>query len=220
MSQILTQLYKEKIISIIRGVSIADISNVVEALYTGGIRFIEVTFRPGNEQASNETVMIIEKLVSEFGDRIYIGAGTVLTLSQVESVKKAGGRFIISPNTNPSIIKRTKELEMISIPGALTPSEAVTAWEAGADLIKIFPAGTMGPDYIKAIKSSLPNLKLAAVGGVSDASISAFLDAGIDGFGIGSNLVNKKVVEEKHWQEITNNAKKYIKQVREYITDN
>lgn len=216
MNQILNQLHEEKLISIIRGVSSKDISKAVEALYEGGIHFVEVTFRPGDEQASNDTLLSIQKLVKEFKNRMYIGAGTVLTPEQVTLVKKAGGMFIISPDTNVDVIKKTKELGMLSIPGALTPSEAVTAWNAGADLVKIFPAGVMGPQYIKAIKASLSQLKISAVGGVSEDNIPAFLDVGVDGFGIGSNLVNADIVEKENWQEITNHAKKYVKTLKEY----
>jgi 2-dehydro-3-deoxyphosphogluconate aldolase/(4S)-4-hydroxy-2-oxoglutarate aldolase len=141
---------------------------------------------------------------------MYIGAGTVLTPEQVELTANAGGRFIISPDTNPEVIKKTAELGLVSMPGALTPSEITLAIRSGADLVKLFPVTSMGAEYVKAVKAPLSHVKLLAVGGVNEQNISEYLKAGIDGFGLGSNIVNKKMIAENDWNGITELAARYV----------
>lgn len=145
-----------------------------------------------------------------------IGAGTVLTVRQAEEAAKAGAEFIISPNTNKGVIKKTKELNLISIPGAYTPTEAESAWEAGADLIKMFPADSLGPAYFKAVMASLSQLCIMATGGISDANIERFLAAGVHAFGIGSNLVNADRVFAGAWDDIEREAGFYVEIVKKY----
>ena len=148
------------------------------------------------------------------GDRCHIGAGTVLTVKQVEDAAAAGAEFMISPNTNVDVIRRTKELGLLSLPGAYTPTEAELAWESGADIVKIFPASGLGPAYFKAVKSSLSQLRLSAVGGVSEQNIHEFLAAGVDSFGIGNNLVSAERVARGAWQEIEAAAAFYTAAVK------
>ena len=209
----LDEMLDSKIISIIRGVASSGVVSAVEALERGGVKFVEVTFRPGDEKACMDTLKSIEMLKKRFNG-MHIGAGTVLTTAQVKDAAAAGAEFIISPNMNLNVIAKTKELNLLSLPGAFSPTEIETAWEAGADIVKIFPAETVGPKYFKAVRGPLPNVRLAAVGGVSTKNIADFLAAGSDAFGIGSNLVSAARVKRAAWQEIEDNAAAYIAAVK------
>ncbi len=211
---LLQDMLDAKIISIIRGVASQDIVPAVEALQHGGVRFVEVTYRPGDEEACKDTLRSIAILQKQFDGRMHIGAGTVLSVEQVEDAAQAGAEFIISPNTNTDVIRYTKQKGLISLPGAYTPTEAETAWEAGADIVKIFPAGNLGPSYFKAVKASLSQLRLSAVGGVSEHNIGDFLAAGVDSFGIGSNLVSADRVRRRDFDEIEKAAAFYTNAVR------
>ena len=157
-----------------------------------------------------ETAENIKMLKDHFGDKMFIGAGTVTSVSQVELTKAAGGEFIISPDTDPEVIKKTKELEMVSMPGALTPSEIKIACKSGADFVKLFPISSLGPDYVKAVKAPLSNVKLLAVGGITENNMADYLKSGVCGFGVGSNIVKMSMVDNDDYEGITALAKKYV----------
>jgi 2-dehydro-3-deoxyphosphogluconate aldolase/(4S)-4-hydroxy-2-oxoglutarate aldolase len=127
--------------------------------------------------------------------------------------KKAGAKFIITPNTNPDLIRKVKVYGLVSIPGAFTPSEIETAWEAGADMVKVFPAGNLGPSYIKAVKAPLSHIPLMAVGGVNEKNTADFIAAGCCGVGVGGNLVNKNRIENDEWDKIIALAVEFRKAV-------
>ena len=201
---------KNRIIVIVRGVQSDKLIRLAEAMYDGGIRLIEITYSPDGSVTDEETADNIYSLTNYFGDNMCIGAGTVLTTKQVELTKDAGGRFIISPDTVPEVIKKTKEMRMVSIPGALTPSEVTLAHRSGADFVKIFPAVNLGTEYVKAIKAPLSHIKLLAVGGVSDINMTDYLKAGVCGFGIGSNIVDRKMINNDDFDGISELAKKYV----------
>ena len=207
--KVIEKIEKEKIIAIVRGVESEKLIPFAEAVYAGGIRLLEITYSADGSVSDEETAKNIQKLSEQFDGRMYIGAGTVLTEKQVDLTKSAGGRFIISPDTYPEVIRKTRELDMVSMPGALTPSEIQSAHRAGADFVKVFPVTNMGIEYLKAVKAPLSHIKLIAVGGINEKNMSDYIDAGICGFGIGSNIVNKKMIEEENFEEITNLAKKY-----------
>ncbi|MBQ9977835.1 MAG: bifunctional 4-hydroxy-2-oxoglutarate aldolase/2-dehydro-3-deoxy-phosphogluconate aldolase [Clostridia bacterium] len=209
MENIIERIEKEKIITIVRGIPREKLLPLAQAMYDGGIRLIECTYDASQKVSNTEIASNIELLVNHFGNKMIVGAGTVLTENQVELTEKAGGKFIISPDTNPNIIKRTKELGLVSIPGALTPTEITTAVRAGADFVKIFPVGSMGYNYIKDVSAPLSNVKLLAVGGVDENNMKDFLDAGACGIGIGSGIVKKKMIEESDFEGITALAKLY-----------
>lgn len=204
----------EKIIVIVRGVESEKLIPLAEAMYHGGIRFIEITYSANGSVSDEETAENIKMLSEHFGERMHIGAGTVLTEKQAELTKSAGGRFIISPDTNPDVIKRTKELGMLSMPGALTPSEIQIAHRSGADFVKMFPITNMGIDYVKAVKAPLSHIRLLAVGGINEHNMGDYLKAGVCGFGIGSNIVSKKLISEDRFDAITELAKKYVSVVK------
>lgn len=210
--ELIKVIEKEKIIAIVRNVGKNKIVPLVSALVKGGVKFIETTFTQGGDD--NETYEKIKLLVDKFKGQVHIGSGTVLTVQQAELTKAAGGEFAISPDTNEEIIKKAKEFGLVSIAGALTPTEIAAADRAGADFVKVFPAGNLGTAYIKAIKAPLSKVKLLAVGGINTDNIKEFLQAGICGFGIGTNIIDKKMLAENNYDGITELAKKYIESVK------
>lgn len=211
--EIIKQIEQKKIIVIVRGIASDKLIPLAEAMYKGGIRFLEITYSADGSVSDTETAKNIKSLSEHFKGRMHIGAGTVLTPHQVELTKNAGGEFIISPDTDCEVIKRTKELDMISMPGALSPSEIKAAHKYGADFVKLFPIVNLGVDYVKAIKAPLSHIKLLAVGGINENNISDYLKIGVCGFGIGSNIVKKELINENRFDEITALSKKYVSAV-------
>lgn len=199
---------KKKIIAIVRGIGSRQIVRLAEALHRGGITCMEVTF---DQKADDfqDTLASIEEICTRLEGEIYVGAGTVMSEEQAEMAVKAGAEYIISPNVDRAVIERTKALNKISIPGAMTPTEAAAAVSFGADLVKIFPAGLLGPEYIKALQGPLCHIPLIAVGGISPENCSAFIRAGAAGVGCGGKLVSPALVEEKQFDVITSIAGKY-----------
>lgn len=208
-------LLREKLIVIVRGVQSDKLIPLAQAVYDGGIRFLEITYSADGKVSDSETASNIKSLVEHFGDKMHIGAGTVLTEEQVLLTKAAGGKFIISPDADIDVIKKTKEMDLISIPGAFTASEIKQAYKAGADFVKLFPITQMGPDYVKAIKAPLSHIPLLAVGGVDISNMNEFLEAGVCGFGIGTNITNKKMIEENDFEGITALAKEYVAVIKD-----
>jgi len=171
------------LIAIIRGVTPDEAVDIGGALIEGGIRIIEVPLN------SPEPLKSIERLASRFGEQASVGAGTVLNPEQVQQVRDAGGQLIVSPNMNPAVIRATAEAGMVSCPGIFTPTEAFTALEAGAHTLKLFPAEAATPKVVKAMRAVLPrDVPLVVVGGVGPDSIPSWLEAGANGFGLGSGL--------------------------------
>lgn len=205
---------QEKIIVIVRGVEREKLIPLAEAMYAGGIRLLEVTYSANGSVSDEDTAENIRILVEHFKDRMYIGAGTVLTEKQVELTARADGKFIISPDTCPEVIRKTREVGLVSIPGAITPSEMQTAHKNGADFIKIFPITSLGASYVKAVKAPLSHLKMLAVGGVDENNMTEYLKAGVNGFGLGSNIIDKKKIAENDWAGITSLAQKYVALVK------
>lgn len=203
-----------KIIAILRGVPEDRLTDVLDAIYDGGIRLAEITYDRTGRVSDEKTAENIKKAVKHTEGRMYIGAGTVLTEKQVRLTKESGGRFIISPDTNPDIITATKNAGLYSLPGAMTISEIVTAHNAGADFVKLFPADTFGPSYVKAVLAPLKGIKLVAVSGVTPENIPDYLKAGCVGFGIGSAIVNAALVKENKLDTIRENAKQYAEACR------
>lgn len=212
-NEVIRAIENEKIIVIVRGVESDKLIPLAEAMYDGGIRLLEITYSADGKISDEETAKNIEMLSKYFEGRMLIGAGTVITEKQVELTKKAGGRFIISPDTYENIISKTRELDMVSIPGALTPSEIQSAHRYGADFVKLFPITNMGHEYVKAVKAPLSHIKLLAVGGIDENNMAQYLRAGVCGFGIGSNIVNKKHVDEENYAAISELAKKYTMEI-------
>ena len=211
---VISTIEKEKIVVIVRGVEKDKLIPLAEAMYEGGIRLLEVTYSANGKVPDEETAEYIRVLAEHLEGKMHIGAGTVLSEKQVELTKNAGGKFIISPDTNEKVIAKTRELELVSMPGALTPSEVQKAHIYGADFVKLFPVSNLGADYVKAVKAPLSHIKFLAVGGITLENMADYLKAGVCGFGIGSNIVDKKLIEANDFDAITKLAEKYVAVVK------
>lgn len=207
--KVIEKIKEEGLIVILRGIGKEALIPLAEAMYEGGVRLIEVTYSANGQMSDEETAENIRILAEHFCGRMYIGAGTVLTENQVELTKAAGGLFIISPNVKEKVIKKTREVGLVSLPGAFSPSEITDAHDFGADFVKVFPVTNLGAEYIKAIKAPLSHIDMLAVGGINLDNICLYKKAGICGFGIGSNITDKKMIAEKNWQGVRELAKKY-----------
>ena len=214
MQAIKDLIKNEHMIVIVRGVKSEQLIPLAEAMYAGGVRLLEVTYSADGRVSDEETAKNIGALVEHFGDRMQIGAGTVLTTKQVALTAAAGGKYIISPNGNPAVIKATREAGLISIPAAYTPTEIEAAYECGADFVKLFPVTALGPSYVKAVRGPLSHIPLLAVGGVDLSNLADYAKAGVSGFGIGGNIVDKKMLEAGDYQAITELAKQYVSTIK------
>jgi len=199
----LNAIENDKIIAIVRSVPCSAILETAYALLAGGINMMEVTFNQSSEEGVYETANSLRLLNESLSSEILLGAGTVLTAEQVKVAKNCGARYIISPNVDVDVIQKTKELGMVSIPGAFTPTEVVAAYNAGADIVKLFPAGLLGTAYIKAVLGPLSHIPVSAVGGIDETNISDFFKAGVCCVGIGSNLVNSQIILTGNFEKIT-----------------
>lgn len=207
MNTTLDTILQSKVIAIVRGIPGEKIVELAKAISRGGIRCIEVTFDQTTD--GTQTLEAIRALKAQLGDEVCVGAGTVMTAQQVIRAAEAGAEYMISPNTDEAVIRQTKQLGKISIPGAMTPSEAVFAHSCGADIVKLFPAGILGASYIKAVKAPLKHIPVVAVGGINAENCRQFIEAGAVGVGVGGNLVDLKLVEEGRLDEITQIAQAY-----------
>ena len=205
-------IIQNKIIAIFRQIPADKLINLIGAVFRGGIRCVEITVDQLGDV--RDTVNAISLIKESFGDVMKVGAGTVLTPEQVGLVAHAGAEYIISPDTNESVIYKTKELGLVSIPGALTPTEIVTAHGFGADFVKVFPASAFGPSYFKAVKAPLPHIPLLAVGGVSSDNAREYITAGTCGIGIAGKLVNREYLNENRFDVIEAEAAKYTEALK------
>ncbi len=208
--EVIDAVRREKLVVIVRGIARENLIPLAEAMYKGGVRLLEVTFSQNGKVSDEDTAENIRLLAEAMKGKMYIGAGTVTSPKQVELVKQAGGLFIISPDTCEEVIKATRARELVSMPGALTPTEAMTAHRAGADFVKLFPILDLGPDYVKAVRAPLSGIEFLAVGGVDLSNIKDFLKVGVSGFGIGSGIVKADLVKAGKYDEITQMAKDYV----------
>ena len=198
-----------KIVAIVRGISSDKIAGLAQALAAGGITCIEVTFDQSSPEKAQQTLDAIASIRKTLGDKVCVGAGTVMTEEQVRLAAQAGAEYMISPNVDARVIRATKALGKISIPGAMTPTEVAYAYECGADIVKMFPAGVLGAGYIKAVKAPLKHIPVVAVGGVNAGNCAEFIKAGAVGVGVGGNLVSPAFVNEGRFDEITAMAQEY-----------
>ncbi len=206
-AQVLEWVEREKIVAIVRGVGSEQCMRVAQALYDGGIRLFEITYDQKNPDSWKATAQAIGDIARTFQGRLFAGAGTVTSPELVELTHSVGGSFIISPDTNPEVIRRTRELGLVSMPGAMTPSEILTAHRAGADVVKLFPAGDLGPAYLKAVKAPINHVKIMAVGGINKDNIAQFIAAGAIGAGVGGSLANRAWIQAGEFDRLTEAAK-------------
>lgn len=203
-----------RIIAILRGLRKEQVLPAAQALRSGGIRLLEVTFQQQRPDAWAETAGVIETIRGHCGGELLVGAGTVLTEEQVELAYRAGAQYIISPDTRAAVIARTRELGMVSIPGAMTATEILAAHRAGADFVKIFPAAVLGPAYVKAVCAPISHVRLIAVGGVDSKNAADFLRAGACGVGAGGKLANAAAISEGRFEKLTEAARELVEAVR------
>lgn len=208
-SQILKTILDCGVIAIVRFERSEQLVQVAQAIKAGGVNVIEFTMTTPN------ALKIIEESAQEFGDEVLLGAGTVLDPETARAAILAGAQFIVSPTLNPKTIEVCHRYGKVAVPGTLTPTEILTAWELGADLIKVFPADLGGPAYIKAVLAPLPQVKLVPTGGVSLENTADFIKAGAVAVAVGSNLVNKKAVAEGNFPLLTKLAQQFIAAVKE-----
>ena len=211
---ILNAVEREQIIAILRGLPQEQCISVAQALYEGGIRMIEVTFDQKSPESFVTTADTIRAINQHMGDKILVGAGTVTSVALVNLAADAGAKYIISPDVNTRVIEQTRNRDLVSMPGAMTPSEVMTAHVAGADFVKLFPAATLGAAYLKAIRAPLSHVKFLAVGGIHAGNAREFLDAGACGLGIGGNLTKKDWINNKEFDKISEAAREIVQAVR------
>lgn len=202
-----------KIIVILRGLTPEQLMNTVGAMEQGGIRMVEVTFDQSGKISDDQTAANIKMLAEAFSGRVHVGAGTVMSVEQVELARGAGAEFIISPDCYEPVIRRTRELGMVSMPGCFTPTESANAHRFGADYVKLFPNSEVGITYLKALMAPLSHVKFLAVGGVNENNMMDYLNAGAHGIGIATGIVNKKMIAEGNYAGITELARKYTSQI-------
>lgn len=198
------------LIPVLRAKSTAQGRAVVEAMIAGGVTVVEVTMTvPG-------AIDLLKELKREYGSQLLLGSGTVTTADQAQATIDAGAEFVVSPSLHPEVISTTKRNNKISCPGALTPTEAITAWNSGADYVKIFPCSAVGgASYLKALLAPFPHLKLIPTGGVTLQTAASFILAGARALGVGSDLVNLSAVDSGQAATITETAKAYLKVLAE-----
>lgn len=208
--EILQRIHDVGLIPVIRSESAEMARRAVAAVCAGGISIVEITMTvPG-------AIDVIKALTEESGDTTLIGAGTVLDAQTARKCVQAGARFIVSPALDFKTIEACKEMGIAIMAGALTPTEIYAAWSAGADLVKVFPAGAVGgPSYLKAIKGPLPQIKLVPTGGVSLKTAAAFIEAGAEALGVGTDLIDLKVLKDGSDSIISDRARQYVDIVRQ-----
>ena len=204
-NEIQQQLQAAGLIPVLRAGSEAEALGLVEAMVAGGVTVIEVTMTvPG-------AIEVLRKLKQRYGDKLLLGSGTVTNAEQCAATIEAGANFVVSPSLHLDVIAKTKELGKVSVPGALTPTEVITAWNAGADFVKIFPCSAMGgASYLKALKGPFPHIRLIPTGGVTLDTIASFFKAGASAVGVGADLVNAAALAEGKPEVIVNAARAYL----------
>lgn len=193
LDHLLSMIETQKVIAICRKIYGSDLLTIADALLQGGIHLIEVTFDQKDADCLQKTSRAIAALKTRFPN-MQVGAGTVLTKEQVSAAADSGATFIISPNTSPNVIEFTKSRGLVSIPGAMTPSEILLAHDAGADFVKLFPAAALGIPYAKSILSPISHVRLIATGGIGVDNLEQFLAAGFAGAGVGGSLCDTKLI--------------------------
>lgn len=206
---------QRKIVAIVRGLEPDYLLRLGHALEEGGIGLMEVTYDQRAPESWAATAKAIQAVEKEFGDRLLVGAGTVITPEQVRLTYEAGGHYLVTPTTQPEIIRMGKDLGLGLFPGAFSATEILSAYEAGADAVKVFPASCVGPGYIKAIRGPLSHIPLMAVGGINEKNAADYMKAGCVGLGVGGNLVNKEWIRNGEWEKITALARAFMAAVSE-----
>ena len=208
--EVFNRIISEGLVPVVRVSSAQEAIDVAEAIKEGGVSLIEITM------SVQGAIEVIRELTQKYQDKIIMGAGTVLDPETGRAALLAGAQFLVSPTLNLDLIHLAHRYSAVVIPGTMTPTEVLTAWNAGADLVKVFPAAQLGgPEYIRALRGPLPQILLVPTGGVNLQNAGAFIRAGATALGAGGELVDKKAVKEKKFHIITENTRAFLKAIQE-----
>ncbi len=208
--EIKAEIERVGLVPVLRAQSVEIGHALVEAMIAGGVTVVEVTMTvPG-------AIDLLRALKQKHGNNLLLGSGTVTTAADAAATIEAGAEFVVSPSLHPEVIAKTKELGKVSIPGALTPTEVITAWNAGADYVKVFPCSAVGgANYLKALLAPFPELQLIPTGGVTQQNAAEFLKAGARALGVGADLVNAKAIADGKPELVTDAARAYLEIIRQ-----
>jgi 2-dehydro-3-deoxyphosphogluconate aldolase/(4S)-4-hydroxy-2-oxoglutarate aldolase len=203
--EVLRRIYEVGVIPVVRAASADEAFHVIDAIKAGGLGILEITMTVPN------AVKVIEEVTNRFGSEVLVGAGTVLDPETARACVQAGAQFVVSPALNIATIEQCRRDSVAVFPGALTPTEVVTAWQAGADAVKIFPCGSVGgAKYLASLKAPLPDIKMIPTGGVSLTTAADFIAAGAYAIGVGADLVDTKAIRSGSPEKVTEAARAYI----------
>lgn len=206
--EIVNEIERTGIVAVLRLNGDQKLAKIIEALALGGIKAMEITMTTPN------AIEIIKNISKETGNDFFVGAGTVLNAEVTRAVIEAGARFVVSPILNAEVIKTAQAHETPVFPGAFTATEIHSAWQQGADVVKVFPATALGPRFFKDIHGPLPDIKLTPTGGVALDNAAEFIRNGACCLGVGTSLLNKQLIAENNWAGLTQLAKEFVNQVR------
>src|SRR5215212_1541104 len=206
---VLRRVAEVGVVPVVRATSAEEAMQVIDAIRAGGISILEITM------TVPRAVRVIEQVADRYGAEVVVGAGTVLDAETARACILAGAAFVVSPSLNTGTIELCRRYSVACMPGALTPTEVVAAWQAGADVVKVFPCGALGgAKYLKSLKAPLPQIEMIPTGGVSLSTAAEFIEAGAFALGVGADLVNTKAIREGRAQEVTEAARAYVEAVR------
>ncbi|MBU9713819.1 bifunctional 4-hydroxy-2-oxoglutarate aldolase/2-dehydro-3-deoxy-phosphogluconate aldolase [Evansella tamaricis] len=206
---LLNQIKDSGIVAVIRGANKDNIIPIAKALSAGGVKALELTVE------TPKILSLVELVADELQEEAIVGVGTVLDPETARAAIMSGAKFVFSPVVNVDTIKMTKRYGVLSVPGALTPTEILTAYENGADLIKVFPANIMGPGYFKDVHGPLPHIPLMPTGGINVSNVGSYIKVGAVAAGVGSTLVNtKEIIDEAYCEKLTQLAQQFVKEVK------
>lgn len=209
--QIVDEIVKRKAVAVLRIKEPAKLKKVIESLNIGGISVAEITLTVPN------AIKLIEQMTNELDRNIIVGVGSVLNASIAEDAVKAGARYVVSPIFKKEIIETAHKYDIPAMPGCFTPTEIQTAYEAGADIIKVFPADVLGIDFFKGILAPMPHLRLMPTGGVTLTNAGDWLKAGACAVGVGSALLDKEAIEKENYDKLTENARMIMESINKVI---
>lgn len=212
--EIIKDIEENKIIVIMRGFTTEQLLKSVEAMAKGGIKLVEVTFDQSGKIKDEETSANIRALKERFAGRVRIGAGTVMSERQAELAFEGGAEFIISPDCYEPVIRKTRELGMVSIPGVFSPTEAANAYRYGADFAKLFPNSELGISYLKALIAPLSHIKFLAVGGINHENMTDYINAGAKGIGVATAIADRKLILAEKYDELTEKARLFTDRIK------
>lgn len=208
----LARFEEEPVLGIIRGVSSESVDGVLEAALTGGLRVLEITLN------TEKAFEIIERIAKNYGQSICLGAGTVLSVHDARRAREAGAQFLVGPTLNDLVAEYSREESFPYFPGAFTPTEIEKSWNAGGEMVKVFPASRLGPEYFKEVKGPFPDIKLLAVGGVSPSNVGDYLAAGAAGVAFGGSVFSVSRMESKQFSLIRKDIEDFLLAVRNFYT--